>query len=159
MFILLLSAGLAHAGKLNDGFRGIAWGAHETFPAPGDNCRANPEPAVAWVCDQTIGDIPVTISYLYQNKLFSSAFVRTKGFSACSGLMDVLSAAYGTSKPLKDFATAALDDRYWTDNEVWGSWDYNKFSGECTFAALHNPSIKSIEAEKKKNAAKAVSDL
>lgn len=160
-FILLLSlASTAQAGKLAEGYRSTTWGLNESFPAPEETgCLAKPEEAVAWTCSHKIGEVDVMSSYLYQFSILSGVMVIAKGFVNCDKLINTLETAYGPSKPLSKYRTGRMDQRYWTDGEVWASYQWNQFSSECSLGILHNPSVKKVEALKKEAAGKAASDL
>ena len=159
-FLLLALSSQAQAGKLAEGFRGVTFGFREAFLAPEETgCTANPELAVAWSCEHTIGDVSVSSAYLYQLSYITSVMVTAKGFSDCSKLIDTLEGAYGKSKPLKSYATGRMDARYWADGEMWATYEWNKYSSTCTLGILHNPSVKKVAELKKAEAGKAASDL
>jgi len=157
--LLLLAIHTAQAGKLEEGFKGLPWGITVPFPAPSENCVNKPEAAVEWTCQQTIGEIPVTSSYMYKYELLSAVIVRSKGFVGCSTLMDILTAAYGESRPVRDFMKGKMDDRYWSSSKVWASWKWNKYSDECTLFMMHNQSQDEIKKRDKAEAEKAKNDL
>jgi hypothetical protein len=76
--------------------------------------------------------------------------------------MDTLTAAYGASRPLNDYATGPMDGRGWFDGDVIATWSYNRFSKRCDFVAIHMihmPTKAAMDAEAAQVAAGAVGDL
>jgi len=161
LLIALLTLPLvASAGKLAEGYRGLSWGAHETLPAPEDSsCREDPEVGIEWICEQTIGEIPVTTAYAYQDGLFYGLFLQAETFTHCDALMDTLTVAWGTSTPQKSYAEGKLDDRSWSDKGVYAGWTWNKYSSKCEVVVLHQASYDTVQANKKAKAAQGVDDL
>lgn len=156
---LLLFVGIAQAGKMAEGFRGLPWGEQEPFAAPGDRCVSYPEEAVIWRCEQTIGDVPVEIAYVYEHKMLTGVLIYSDGFTNCTALIDVMTAAYGESTPTSKYATGRMDDRHWRDTGVFGSWEWNKYSGKCQAGIIHIESLTRVDEIKKKKAVKGVDDL
>lgn len=150
----------AHAGKLADGVRGVAWG-KQAPPAPlaGATCSTKPEPGIPWTCATTVGATPVSISPGYQHGHVYAMLISAKGGTECRALMDTLTAAYGPSRPISDYLTGPLDDRAWFDGDVIGTWGHNEFSQRCQFVAVHMPSQDAVKAGDAKKAAGAVGDL
>lgn len=153
------NASLAHARKLTDGFRGLTWGLHETFPAPAKDCRERPEAGVAWSCEQTIGDVPVSISYVYDHHLLYGVNVHGKGYSACSYLIDVFEVAYGPGETSGHTGGSTLARHSWSAGPVRAGWDYDPTRDSCTLSIGHLPSARAVDQADKAKAAKAVSDL
>lgn len=150
----------AHAGKLADGVRGVAWGAQPTPAAlAGTTCATKPEPGIPWTCTTTVGATPVRVSPGYRHGHVYAMLISAKGDGECRALMDTLVAAYGPSRPISDYLDGPLDDRAWFDGDVIGTWGYNQFSRECQFVAVHMPSQDVINAADAKKAAGAVGDL
>lgn len=146
----------AQAGKLADGYRGMAWGAYQDIPHPGGQCAENTEPTVRWQCDQTIGEIPVKVSYGYKQGLFYAVIIRTAGYTNCDTLMDTLTIAWGPSRPNKTYAAKKLDDRAWVDGPVYAGWEHNQFNDQCQIAIINTvymDAIKEKEIEKAKSGA------
>jgi len=158
-FLLLALSSQAQAGKLEDGFKGLPWGITVPFPAPSENCVNKQATGVEWTCQQTIGEVPVTSMYLYKYELLSGVIVTSKGYLNCSKLMDILTAAYGESRPVRDFMKGKMDDRYWSKSKVFASWKWNKYADECVLYMMHNPSQDQITKREKVEAEKAKNDL
>ncbi len=157
--IVLMLASLAHGGKLADGYRGLAWGPHDTLAQPEGQCQADPEPGVSWACQQTIGDVPVTVGYGYGEGLLYSVLIMAEGYAACDTLMDTFTAAWGRSIPQKEYAKKKLDDRIWTDGRTSAVWSWNRFSERCQVVALHLPSYDVVQAAQVSKAKEAINDL
>jgi hypothetical protein len=147
------------AGKLADGYRGLAWGAHETLAQPDGQCQADPEPGAAWACQQTIGDVPVTAGYGYDHGVLYSVLIMAEGYTACSTLMDTLTAAWGRSIPQKSYAKGRMDDRIWVDKRTSAVWKWNRYSDKCQVVALHLPSYDAVKAAQATKAKEAIDDL
>jgi hypothetical protein len=73
--------------------------------------------------------------------------------------MDTLTAAYGASRPINDYADGPLDGRGWFDGDVIGTWNYNRITRRCDFVAIHMPTKAAMDAEAAQVAAGAVGDL
>ena len=154
---------LAHADKLQDGWRGRAYGDPSSIAeAPGADCDPNPEEGVRWRCRETVGSTPIVVAYMVSEDLFSSVMISANGYADCSALFGALSVAWVKFTP-NEHASGSLPDGYWNlmryKTEVIGSWHYNQFSGKCTATALSGPLqtiIESRRAEKAKAAAEAL---
>lgn len=159
MTVLMMLASLAHGGKLAEGYRGLAWGAHETLEQPSEQCQADPEPGAAWLCKQTIGEVPVSVGYGYDHGILYSVLIMAEGHTACDTLMDTLTSAWGRSTPQRTYATGKLDDRIWVDKRTSGVWKWNRYAGKCQVVMLHLPSYDEVKAANAKQAEAGVNDL
>lgn len=157
--ILLMMMAMAHAGKLADGYRGLAWGPHETLEQPDGQCQADPEPGAAFLCQQNIGEVPVNVGYGYNEGLLYSVLIMANGFTDCDKLMDTFTAAWGRSTPQKTYAKGKLDDRIWVDGRTSAVWSWNRYSEKCQVVALHMPSYDAVKAAQASKAQEAVNDL
>lgn len=149
----------AIAGPLAEGYRGVKWGKYETFPAPTENCRKGNEPGIAWVCNQTIGGVPLEAAYAYNHNIFYAMVLVSSTYSNCSALMDTFEAGWGRSVPTNEYLTGKLDKRTWRDKEVFATWNYNDYSKECTVYMIHNTLMGETEKVDKARAADGVKDL
>jgi len=157
--LLLMMMTMAHGGKLAEGYRGLAWGSHETVEQPDGECQADPEPGAAWACQQTIGDVPVTVGYGYEHGMLYSVLIMAEGYNACDTLMDTFTAAWGRSVPQKTYAKGKLDDRIWMDGRTSAVWKWNRFSEKCQVVALHLPSYDVVKAAQASKAKEGINDL
>lgn len=149
----------ALAGPLADGYRGVTWGEYETFPAPTENCRKGNEPAIAWICNQTIGDIPVEVAYAYNHNIFYALVITGKNYLDCATLSDTLDAGWGPSTLDNEFVTGKMAKKTWRDRSVFAAWKYNEFSKVCDVYAIHNEWMQKMEKLEKAKAVKGVKDL
>ena len=160
MLVLLT---LAHADKLQDGWRGRAYGDPSSIAeAPGVDCEPNPMEGLRWRCRETVGPTPVFVFYSVSEDIFSGVTIMANGFADCRALFGALSVAWGTFTP-KEYASSALPDGFWNamrhKTEVVGAWSYKQVSEECTarmFSGRHMAIIESREAAKAKEAAKSL---
>lgn len=160
MFILLALSLPAAAGKLADGFRNIPWGEYpDGFKAPLENCIPDPEPSVPWACPSTVGDIPVKVSFFVQYNIYHSVFIKAEGASDCLKFIEVARQAYGKSKYMNQYLTGVMDDQYWMDGPVYGTWDFNKVNNSCTLIIMHRPYGDKADGIRKTEALKATKDL
>lgn len=106
IFALIFAIPFSHAGKLAQGFRGQAFGALPDLELPYANgCRGNTkEDRPYWECDVKLGEIPVTVRYYYQNKVFWAVSIDNRPLpwqttarakQACPALFSAFIAAYG----------------------------------------------------------------
>jgi len=157
--ILILSL-TAHAGKLAEGVKGIVYGPQ---PAPaqleGATCAVQHVPGIPWVCQSTVGAVPVLVSPGYEHGRVYAVLVSATGDTECRTLMDTLTAAYGSSRPISEYADGPLDDRGWFDGDVIATWSYNRFSKRCDFVAIDMPTKAAVDAAAAQVAAGAVGDL
>ena len=161
MFALMLALTMsADAGKLAEGVKGIAYGPQ---PAPaqldGATCAVQHVLGIPWVCQSTVGAVPVLVSPGYEHGRVYAVLVSATGDTECRTLMDTLTAAYGSSRPISEYADGPLDDRGWFDGDVIATWSYNRFSKRCDFVAIHMPTKAAMDAEAAQVAAGAVGDL
>jgi hypothetical protein len=157
--IVLMMMATAYGGKLAEGYRGLAWGAHETVEQPDGECMKEAQEGTAWICQQTIGDVPVTVGYGYEHKTLYSVLIMAEGYTACDTLMDTFTAAWGRSIPQKEYAKGKLDDRIWMDGRTSAVWSWNRYSEKCQVVALHLPSYDAVKAAQASKAASGVDDL
>lgn len=145
------------AGKLADGFRGVPYGPAEVLTiSPGEGCQENPSQGTRWTCPVKLGDASVTAHYLAEEGLFYSVFLESTDGHA---LHDVLSAAYGTCRPLHDYDTAALADCAWSDGNAVAIWEYNQFSGKAQVLLFDRVLQAQVKAAAGRRAAEAAKGL
>ena len=160
LLIALAGGGAAHAGKLAEGFRGLPFGdqaALDEEPMPG--CTAYPETGFRWVCNTTIGEVPVVVSYAVLEGLFIGVTIRAEGYTHASTLLATLKQAYGPGSRRHDWDTDALADRNWQDGTVAATWEYNEFSKTATVSIFDLAAYAEAEKREKKRAADGVDDL
>lgn len=158
--LIFILAHDAHAGKLADGWRGRPWGdatSLATAPFP-EGCVANPEPGVAWTCQEDVGGIVYPVAYMVSEGYYTGLVLHCDGFAACASLQSVLVAAWGTCRK-DEYASGALPDCRWGDSGVFASWDFNRYSDKGTVVAIHVASFRAAEAKEKAKAAGAASGL
>lgn len=156
-FALSLSA---FAGKLADGFRNIPWGEYpDGFKAPLENCVADPEPSVPWSCPSLVGNIPVKVSFLVQYNIYHSVFVEARGTSNCLKFNETARQAYGAPEYMSQYLTGAMDDQYWSEGPVIGTWKFNKITEKCTLIIMHRTHGAKADGFRKNEAVKATKDL
>jgi hypothetical protein len=156
---LALFASPAYAGKLRAGVLGHEWGTKTSFPAPYAECVHRSEPSVEWTCAHTIGTVPVTVSFLYRRGTFYGVTVDSKGFTPCTELIDTVTAAWGPSRPMKDYAQGKMDERVWIDGTAVATWKYNTYSSVCTVLAAEGALMKLLEKADAQDAAKAADQI
>lgn len=149
----------ALAGPLADGYKGVAWGEYKTFPAPTENCQRGREKAIAWVCKQTIGDIPVEVAYAYDHNLFYAFIITGKNYLDCVALSDTLDAGWGQSVPDNQYVTDRMAKKTWRDKDVFAAWKYNEFTKVCDVYAINNVLMSKMESIEKAKVADGVKDL
>lgn len=154
-FVLLSPAQaspLLPGNALSRGIRDIPWGPHETFPTPPGECG---EPGVLGIertcADILTGNVPVTISYQYEEGVFFAALIQAKGLTACKDLRVLLDSAWG--KPTPKFAgyTGATDTvTYFGGIAAAAAYSYDRVKDECFVAATHLGARK--EADRRRQA-------
>jgi hypothetical protein len=158
MMLLLSSPSLA--GKLADGFRGIPYGPASVLDtAPGESCTAGTQEGARWVCQVQVGEVAVEVAYMVKENLFYGVHTTATGYMSCSAYFDVLSAAYGPGTPANTYDKSALADHKWSDGEVIGSWEYNKYSDKGVFLAFHRAVVAQIDRIETERAKAAASGL
>lgn len=159
LFVMLLPA-TAEAGKLADGFRGVAYGDASAIDTPPiEGCVTAQEAGARWMCQTTIGDASVTVMYMVDEGLFTGIFVRSSGYTNASALFDSLRAAYGGGRKKNAYDSSSLPDWTWSDGSVIGAFEFNRFSNEATFLTVHLPSYDAAKKAKEDRAKRAVDDL
>ena len=157
MTLLLLSA-LAVAGKLADGWRGRPFGPAETIAdPPGASCVANPAAGVRWRCDERVGDAPVRVSYQVDEGTFLSVLITCEGYTACSTVLDTLSAAWGP--PHTKHENEVLSLRFWSDGASVGGWQYDQLSKSGVAVAHDTEVTAKVKAAKAARARAAAEEL
>lgn len=158
--LALVLTGSAAAGKLAEGFRGIPYGdATSLADAPSETCVADPEPDVRWGCDDKIGDVPVTISYMVSGDLFIGVAISTTSYAHADALFKTLQVAWGRGRKQRDYDTSALPDWAWADRTALGSFKYNQYSDECRVLAFDRKVHEQAEAAKVEKAKAGAGDL
>ena len=120
----------AEAGKLAEGFRGIPYGPFELeafearIEAFGDICMGRS-------CDTNVGEVPVTVTYVAEHRIFYGFALSTKG-NNCYALLRVLEAAYG---PAEDIYLDGAPYKRWIDGDGIGGFSHNKYKETCLFTA------------------------
>lgn len=139
-FALALTTGTAYAGKLAEGFRGQAFGALPDLDLPYANgCRGNTrQDRPYWECEVKLGDIPVTVRYYYQNKVFWAVSIDnrsppwqtvSKAGKSCPALFAAYIAAYGEPLEAESIGSPGDLPRYakWQDSEkpaIYAFWEF-----------------------------------
>lgn len=153
--ILILTTVLA--GKLHDdnGFRGKQFGpASVLSEAPMSGCVKNPEEDVLWSCKTTLGEHPLTASYMVSEGLYMGMVLTSSGYSTCYGIKDILTAAWGNPRQENLY----IEKYVWFDKPMFASWDY-RFDDSCTVVMLNLDVSTQAEANKRKKAEGAIGDL
>lgn len=159
--ILLIT--LALAGKLEDGWRGIPYGPAAVLDtAPTSDCTKDTEPGVLWVCRETVADVPVTVSYMADEGIYTGVMINAKGYSACKVLFDTLTVAWPMPFTQEsEYDRSTIPDGFWNLSRykvtTAAAWSYNQFSGECHASTL-NARLTEVVAAKKKAAAAAAAE-
>lgn len=160
LLAVLVLAGQAHAGKLADGFRGHPFGdAAFLEEPPDDNCMSNPETGVRWTCQTSIGDVPVSVSYMVLEGLYIGVLITTEGYTHASNLLTTLQQAYGPGRKKHDWDTDSMGDRLWMDGNVFGVWEWNKYSGEGKITLMANDVYLRSQELQKSRTSTGVNDL
>lgn len=165
MFLVLASTPEAFAGKLAEGFRGLAFGtALDTPPetAPEAACVSNPEPGIRWSCSVEIGGVPLQAHYgTSYGRHYTTLLQGKLDYAQATTLLDVLKAGWGTPRPMDSWVQKpAVDDKqFWMDGDIMAMWDRNQFSGETTLAVMSMTEVRQKEAADKAAAAAAVGGL
>lgn len=135
---IALASSSATAGKLATGFRGQPWGEVDldSLVTTGD-CAPSSEAQVGRLCQQTFATASAEVAYMYDHGLFWGIYLSSSGYSNCSTIFEVLTAAYGRGRPKVASLDSWDDHRYWFDGSVGASWNYNEFSKRCTFVINH----------------------
>ena len=150
----------AQAGKLADGFRGHPFGdASFLEEPPDDNCMANPETGVRWSCQTTIGDVPVSVAYMVMETLYVGVVITTEGYTNASNLLTTLQQAYGPGRKTHDWDTDSMGDRLWADNNVFGSWEWNKYSAKAQMTIMARDVYLNAQELQKARTSAGINDL
>ncbi len=158
VLFLLFAAFPARAGKLAEGVLGIPWGFKEAFPQPeAASCTHQPEVGIEWTCTREIGEKQVTVSFAWKYGHFYAVVINAESFDSCNVLMNVLTSAWGKSRPKSQYLTGAMDDRIWYDGNAIATWEYNKFSNKCSATAVKSSEFTAVQ-QKDREAAKAASE-
>jgi hypothetical protein len=144
--ILLLTSALA-ANPLATGVRGIPWGEHATLPTPPGDCGEPGQLGIERSCKDTLeGNIPVTISYAFEEGLFHAALIQVEGAVACQDLRAYLDTVWGHPTPRIPGYAGAFDDVFYYGGMTSAAlYDYNKAKDSCTVAATHFVSAKEVQ--------------
>ena len=150
--LAILALPSAQAGKLSEGFRGHPFGdASWLATAPGLNCASGAEVSVAWLCQDTIGKVPVSIAYMVDEGVYLGVYVQAKGFQAKQDLLATLKGAWG---PGMDGGPGL--EGLWKDGDVFASFKYNRYSDDMALTIASekaNAEVKRRKAERVKSAA------
>ena len=145
------------AGKLHDdnGFRGKTFGPASVLDeAPMDGCVKNPEEGVLWTCKTTIGEYPVTTSYMASEGLFTGMVIASSGYTTCEGIKDILSAAWGAPRQENPYIKRFT----WSDSPVFASWEM-KYDDSCAVVIINLDVSMQAKASRENRAKNAVGDL
>lgn len=146
--MIALGAYLIFAGKLatDNGFRGVQFGPDTVLASPPmEGCQPGLVGRIRWTCDTTIGDQPVTVSYMAEHGYFSSVFIEGEGYTSCHKLKDVLTAAWGL--PYQD--NPYIESYLWHDKKIIAGLDINSIDYSCTvtiFSVKVNKLVKQADA-------------
>lgn len=153
--------GLALAGKLEAGWRGIPYGdATVIEKQPTANCIANPEPYVRWRCIEPVGGQDVTVSYMVSYGIYTGVYISCKGFTQCEAFFRTVSAAWIDSPftPGKG-AYGALPNGFFgisafasKQSTTCASWNFNPFTDEGSINTMQMILIQEVERRKKAEA-------
>lgn len=163
--ILLLSS-LASAGKLADGFRGLAYGPAsvvENAPLP-QGCVTGGTPldgeGERWVCAVEINGIAVSASYMVDGGYFTGVYISVpSNFAAAAAVYEALSAAYGTCRPKYAADRSPFPECTWTDGTARAVWSYNQYSHKTTVTIFDMDVYAKVEAIRSERARQAASGL
>ena len=140
--------------RVSEGFRGRPFGdAAWLTTAPGTNCSSG-EGGIAWLCQDTIGKVPVTIAYMVDEGVYQGVYVQAKGFQAKQDLLATLRAAWG-----EGLGESGGFEGLWMDGDVYASLKYNRFSDEVAIAISAESIIQQVKARKAARVAGAAGDL
>jgi hypothetical protein len=160
MILTMLWMVQAEAGKLAEGFRGVAYGPESAVTeSPLPECVRDVEDRVRWQCDTTIGEAAVQVSYLVDEGMFYGVYMKAKGYANAEALFTVIQEAYGKGMQRHDWDNDKLADRLWKDGSVYGSFDYNKYSGDAQFMMFDKRVKDQVETAKAERAKRSVDDL
>jgi hypothetical protein len=132
MFLLLCA--LSFAGKLEAGWRGIPYGDAAVLQTPPtEDCKAAPEPGVAWTCRELVGPARITVSYMVDKGVYSGVYIQCKSYSDCSTLFAAISAAWvDTPFVPKSGSSGSLSDGFFNllhaRDGVCAAWTYNPYT-------------------------------
>lgn len=153
----------AHAGKLADGFRGLAFGPASVLDQPPQpqGCIAG-ETTTRWLCVVEINGVATEVAYIAAEGWFYSVQIQPpRNYMAAAAVFAALTAAYGPCA--KDqYASGVLPKCSWTDGsdgQARALWDYNRFSEESTVTIFHRDVYGNVEAIRKQRAAQAAEGL
>ncbi len=143
---LLLSTALA-ANPLASGIRGIPWGEHSVFATPPGDCGEPGQLGIERSCKDVLeGNIPVTISYAYEEGIFHAALIQVEGATACQDLRTYLDKVWGRPTPRIPGYAGAFDDVFYYGGMTSAAlYDYNKAKDSCSVAATHFASAKEVQ--------------
>ncbi len=151
LLILAISTA-AHAGKLAEGYRSMAWGPHAELPKPPGNCVQNAYPGITWACAHTIGVVNANVFYMYKYGLLYAVSINAEGHAQCTALNDALTAAWGeyvftNHKDDPGYSYDALiDEHLWSDGTAVAFWQYKKYVHTCAVSLISQPHYKIVSA-------------
>mgnify|MGYP003676670463 CR=1 FL=1 len=160
MLFIALTLSISDAGKLEEGFRGVPWGASLVESPESMICEEVVDDADAlWSCAASIGDTPVEVIWMgYPAVGVYGVGITAAGYTACTALLATARGAYGPGSPRTD--TSVKTDRLWSDGGVVGSWSFNQYSAECSLTLLSLPLYKAAQtATDAASAAKGAGDM
>lgn len=160
MPLSLILLATASAGKLADGFRGVAYGpASALNTAPGESCATSLDSTVRWVCPTRLGEASVKVSYVVKEGLFFSVIIDADGYLNSAALLNVILAAYGPGTFAHSYDDSHMADRFWRDGNVVGGWKFNQYSDTAQFIAFEKTLLDKIQALENERAKAAASGL
>ena len=151
---MILLVTLALAGKLEDGWRGIPYGPAEVLAtAPTADCVKDAEPAVKWLCRETVADVTVFVSYMAEEGIYSGVVIKANGYTACQTLFTTLQAAWAVPFTSAKYASDILPNGFWNltrfRTTTSGTWDFNEYSSKCEAITVNFKLAEQITARKK----------
>lgn len=161
-FCVLLFSSTAHAGRLEDGFQGHAFGVLEKQPL--DNCvseEVNSSKLAVTSCRFSLGEVKdITYSSIVYAGIYYSYALRTKTVDQCIKLKAILDEAWFKSSPVNEDSYLAAHERQhaWIGSGVTAVWEYNRFSAECRVyvsSAEHRAKVDAIKKQEIADAAKS----
>lgn len=154
----------ALAGKLADGFQGTGYGKTAILTkAPLPDCQEAPGPVGAgWLCNHTLGELPVTVAFLVDEGVHFGFAITVRGQPKCTRLLEILQQAYGPVEwrdgggrgNLVPEAGWKISEAtgVWLDGDVAGLFDYDVMGDKCQFNGLSESAYRAVNARKAERA-------
>ena len=157
----------AHAGKLADGFRGLAFGPASVLDQPPQpqGCVMGEATTVSatgarWSCAVEINGVTVDATYIIEAGVFYGVQITPpRNFAAAVAVYDALTAAYGVCVKRDKYATGNMPDCTWSDGEARAVWEYNPYSDKSAVSLFDRAVYNTVEAARKSAAEAAASGL